>query len=76
MPTLVFSYHIVPSGGTREQSLVNGDIYTSSLDAAKKHVQTVSAPNIAGQSNLEVILRDMLGNEICRVPYLGSDGDA
>ena len=37
-----------------------------------KHVQRVSAPNVTGQSNLEVILRDMLGNEICRVPYLGS----
>ena len=72
MPTLVFSYHIVPNGGTREQALVNGSLYTSSLEAAKKHVQTASAPNIAGQSNLEVILRDMLGNEICRVPYLGS----
>ena len=76
MPTLVFSYHIVPSGGTREQSLVNGGRYTSSFEAAKKHVQTVSAPDIAGQSNLEVILRDMLGNEICRVPYLGSERDA
>jgi hypothetical protein len=72
MPTLVFSYQIVPSGGAREQSLANGSLYTSSVEAAKKHVQTVSAPDIAGQSNLEVILRDMLGNEICRVPYLGA----
>ena len=72
MPSLVFSDHIVPNGGTREQSLVNGSLYTSSVETAKKHVQTVSAPNLTRQSNLEVILRDMLGNEICRVPYLGS----
>ena len=72
MPTLVFSYHIVPNGGTREQALVNGSLYTGSLETAMKHVQTVSAPNLTRQSNLEVILRDMLGNEICRVPYLGA----
>ena len=45
MPTLVFSYHIVPNGGTREQSLVNGSLYTGSLETAKKHVQTATAPN-------------------------------
>ena len=36
----------------------------------------MSAPNVKGQSNLEVVLLDMLGNEICRAPYLGSGGDA
>ena len=75
MTTLVFSYHIVPNGGTRAEALVNGSLYTGSLETAKKHVQRVGAPNLTGQSDLEVILRDMLGNEICRVPYLGS-GDA
>ena len=43
-----------------------------SLETAMKHVQTVRASNVAGRSDLEVILRDMLGNEICRVPSLGS----
>ena len=52
MPTLVFSYHIVPTGGTQEQALVHGSLYTGSLETAKKHVQTVSAPNVTGQSNL------------------------
>jgi hypothetical protein len=51
--------------------LVNGSLYTGSLETAMKHVRTVSAPNLTGRSNLEVILRDMRGNEICRVPYLG-----
>ena len=71
MPTFVFSYHIVPNGGTRAEALVNGSLYTGSLETAMKHVRTVSAPNLTGRSNLEVILRDMRGNEICRVPYLG-----
>ena len=52
-----------PTTGNAQTQLVNL--------LAKKHVQTVSAPNVTGQSNLEVVLRDMLGNEICRVPYLG-----
>jgi hypothetical protein len=64
MTTLEFSYHIVPNGGTREQAPVNGRLYAGSLETAKKHVQTVRAPKVAGRSDLEAILRDLLGNEI------------
>jgi hypothetical protein len=72
MPNFVFSYHIVPYGGTRAEALVNGMLSTGSLETAMKHVRTVSALNLTGRSNLEVILRDMRENEICRVPYVGS----
>jgi hypothetical protein len=72
MTSLEFGYHIVPKGGTREDALVNGTLYTPSLETAKKHVATVNVPNVAGRANLGVILRDLLGSEICRVPYVGS----
>jgi hypothetical protein len=53
MPTFVFSYHIVRNGGTPAEALVNGSLYSGSLETAKKHVRTVSAPNLTGQSDLE-----------------------
>lgn len=71
MPTILFMYYIAPRGGGLEQALVKGSLYTSSFDSAKKHVQTVSAPKVEWQPNLEVILRDIRGSEIWRAPYLG-----
>jgi hypothetical protein len=72
MTTLLFTYSII---GEDQQPIVNGNLYTSNLDLAKKHVQTVGAPHVAGKSNLEVILRDVGGSVIWRGPYLGN-GDA
>jgi hypothetical protein len=55
---------------------MRGSLYITDVENAKRYVQTVSVPNLQGQSDLEVILRDMLGNEIWRGPYLGGGGDA
>ena len=73
MPTLFFRYKIVPRGGHANQAVVNGGLYIDSLEAAKRHVQTVTAPKLDWQPNLEVLLEDMTGSEICRVPYLGPE---
>jgi len=72
MTSLFFTYQIVDED---QQPLVNGSLYIGSLDSAKRHLQRVSAPNVAGKSNLEVVLKDLAGHEVWRGPYLGS-GDA
>jgi hypothetical protein len=74
MATLFFAYKIVPRGGSPEQALLSGSLYIDSLEAAKRHVQSVSAPKLDWQPNLEVILQDIAGTEVCRVPYLGDAG--
>jgi hypothetical protein len=75
MTTLFFAYSIVPAGQD-QQPLVSGILYTSSLETAKRHVETINAPAVAGKSDLEVILRDIGGSVIWRGPYLGSDSNA
>jgi hypothetical protein len=67
-----FAYHIVPSGGHRGQAYESGTCNASDIEAAKRHVQTVSAPSVV-QTGLEVILQDNGGVEIWRGPYLGSE---
>ena len=70
MAMILFSYRIVPKGGGMHEALATGHLYATSVAVAKKHVQTVRAPEIAGRSGLEVILHDRLGSEIWRRPYL------
>ena len=72
----LFSYDIVPRGQRMGQPLMKGSLYIADVEGAKRHVQTVTVPNLQGQSDLEVIVRDTQGNEIWRGPYLGSGGDA
>ena len=72
MPSLVFSYQIVPKDNPTKV-LVNGALWVSSVDAAKRYVQSARSSIVAGRSDLEVILRDSRGSEIWRGPYLGSD---
>ena len=69
---MFFAYHIVPEGGHAGQALEKGTCTAPNVEAAKRHVQTVPAPNVAGKSGLEVILQDSAGAEIWRGPYSGS----
>jgi hypothetical protein len=70
---LLFSYQIVPRGGHKGQVAATGNLYIADVERAKRHVQTVTVPNLEGPSDLEVILQDKLGSEIWRGPYLGPD---
>jgi hypothetical protein len=65
-----FAYHIVPMGGHRGQAVESGTCNAPDVEAAKRHVQTVSAPSVV-KTGLEVILQDSGGVEIWRGPYLG-----
>jgi hypothetical protein len=67
---LFFVYYIVPIGGAESDALVKGNLVTSTLEAAKRYVPGVTAPNVQGRSDLEVILQR--GNEIFRCPHKGS----
>jgi hypothetical protein len=69
---LIFVYYIVPRGGGVTDALVRANLHTPTVEVAKRYVQTVTAPQVAGQSDLEVILFDTNGAEIWRGPYLGS----
>ena len=69
---MFFAYHIVPEGGHAGQALERGTCAAPNVEAAKQHVQTVPAPNVAGKSGLQVILLDSAGAEIWRGPYSGS----
>ena len=71
MPMTVFSYQIVSAGGYKGQAVLTGNLYIAGVESAKLYVQTVPAPNLADLSDLEVILLDHMGPEICRGPYLG-----
>src|SRR6202035_1801010 len=51
------------------QAVESGTCNASDIEAAKRHVQTVSAPSVV-QTGLEVILQDSGGVEIWRGPYL------
>jgi hypothetical protein len=66
----MFSYEIVLSGVG--QTLTKGSLYIADVESAKLHVQTVGAHGIVAELGMEVILRDLLGNEIWRGPYLGT----
>jgi hypothetical protein len=65
-----FAYHIVPMSGHRGQAVESGTCTASDIEAAKRHVQTLSAPSVV-KTGLEVILQDSGGVEIWRGPYLG-----
>jgi hypothetical protein len=69
---MVFSYHIVPSGGHIGQSLGVSHLYAADIEAAKQYVQSASVQGIEPKPGLEVILLDGKGMEIWRGPYLGS----
>jgi hypothetical protein len=68
---MFFSYLIVPKGDQAGQALTGGHLSIGNLEKAKRHVQTVPAPNVAQHGELEVILLDHAGLEIWRGPYLG-----
>jgi hypothetical protein len=68
---VIFAYHIVPRGGHMRQALESGFCTAPDVEVAKRQVQTVRAPSVAGKSGLEVILQDRRGTEIWRGPYLG-----
>ena len=70
---LLFSYQIVPRGGQTEHALVTRNLYVSDVESAKRYVRTVTMPDLPAISELEVILRDKLGLEIWRGPYLGTE---
>jgi hypothetical protein len=53
--------------------MATGNLYIADVERAKRYVQTVTVPNLPGSTDLEVILRDKLGSEIWRGPYLGPD---
>jgi hypothetical protein len=63
-----FAYHIVPMGGHRGQAVESGTCTAPDIEAAKRHVQTVSAPRVV-KTGLEVILQDSAGVEIWRGLY-------
>jgi hypothetical protein len=68
----IFSYEIVPADGHAGQAVARGSLYIADVESAKRHVQTVLAPDVPVQPGLEVILHDSMGSEIWRGPYVGS----
>lgn len=73
---VLFGYDIVPRGESRAQPLMQGSLYIADVERAKRYVQTVTVPGLSEKpSNLEVVLRDRLGHELWRGPYLGSRGN-
>jgi len=69
---LIFIYHIIPLGGTEGQALVAGNLYVNDAVTAIGYIQTVTAPQLAGKSGLEIILQDARGNEVWRGRYRGN----
>jgi hypothetical protein len=69
---VLFTYSIVPKGGSDKDALVRGTLYAPNLDAAKRYVPTVNPATVSGRTDLEVILNDSKGQELWRGPYLGS----
>ena len=63
---MLFIYYIVPAGGGEGDALVRGNLWTATVEAAKRYVPGVTAPNVEDRSGLEVILQDQQGNEIFR----------
>lgn len=72
---MVFIYCIIPEGGGERDALVRANLYASTVEIAKEHVRTVTAPGITGRNGLQIILRDDRGNLIWQGPYVGSDAD-
>ncbi len=68
---MLYSYIIVPQGGHQGQKLAAGTVQADDLATARVTAQTITAPSVAGQSGLEVILFAGDGAEIWRGPYLG-----
>jgi hypothetical protein len=74
---ILFSYDIVMRDQSMGQPLMRGSLYVRDAESARRHAQTARVPGLSEQpSQLQVILRDHLGLEIWRGPYLGSGGDA
>ena len=63
---MLFIYYIVPAGGGEGDALVRGNLWTATVETAKKYVPGVTAPEVKDRSGLEVILQDRQGNEIFR----------
>ena len=61
---LSFSYDIVPRGQRQGAPLTSGYLYVADLESAKRLVQRGNVRNLEGQSDLELILRDPLGNKL------------
>ena len=72
----LFGYDIIPRGQRMGQSLIMGNLFITDFESAKRYVQTVTVHDLQGQSDLEVILRDMQGKELWRGPYLGNGSNA
>jgi len=68
---VLFTYSIVPKGGTERDALVRGTLYASNLNAAKRYVPTATSISVSGRADLEVVLSDSNGNEVWRGPYKG-----
>lgn len=68
---MVFTYRIVPAGGNARQAMLVRALSAANLEKAKQYVQTVAAPEVAGNVDLEVIVEDDKGVELWRGPYLG-----
>jgi hypothetical protein len=72
---MVFIYCIIPGDGSEKDALVRANLYAPTIEVAKEHVRTVTAPGPAGRHGLQVILRDDRGQLIWQGPYVGSDAD-
>ena len=69
---MFFSYQIIRHrAGQPGQALATGSLYIADLESAKRYVQTVPVPGMVAEPGLEVVLRDLMGREIWRGPYLG-----
>ena len=67
---------LFPAASAWVQSLIMGNLFITDFESAKRYVQTVTVHDLQGQSDLEVILRDMQGKELWRGPYLGNGSNA
>ncbi|MBV8894143.1 MAG: hypothetical protein JO266_19595 [Acidobacteria bacterium] len=71
---MFFIYCIVPVDGSAKDALVQGNLFTATVETAKEYVRGVTAPDVKGRSGLEVILQDAHGKEVFRCPHKGSSG--
>ena len=69
-----YDFYIVPAGGDRTQSILNGSVYGApNLDSARDAAQTDRYEALVGKSGLEVIVFESGGEtELWRGPYLGT----
>jgi hypothetical protein len=66
---MVFAYDIALAGGGLAEALLRGSLYAADPEAAKRYVETLTAPGVEPRPGLEVVLHDNRGNEIWRCPY-------